>query len=165
MDYLLQARAERARQPGNAHAAVEGRGSLPHRCVSLATLCVAKLISKIMAEAPRYIKKLGSIPRTPTLRVLAAQQDLAFCFVYVKCWGTNAMFLLRDLLRVLRFSSASQFYHPRVEHRERHKMVVTRSTLIFSISRSHLVKNASRVYISCAALAPRLLSISDKRSI
>jgi len=25
MDYLLQARAERARQPGNAHAAVEGR--------------------------------------------------------------------------------------------------------------------------------------------
>ena len=22
--------------------------------------------------------------------MLAAQQDLAFCFVYVKCWGTNA---------------------------------------------------------------------------
>ena len=40
------------------------------------------------------MEKLGSIPRTPTLRVLAAQQDLAFCFVYVKCWGTNAMFLL-----------------------------------------------------------------------
>ena len=114
-------------------------------------------------RSPDTMEKLGSIPRTPTLRVLAAQQDLAFCFVYVKCWGTNAMFLLRDLLRVLRFSSASQFYHPRVEHRERHKMVVTRSSLIFSISRSHLVKNASRVYISCAALAPRLLSISDKR--
>jgi hypothetical protein len=39
------------------------------------------------------MKKLGSIPRTPTLKVLAAQQDLAFCVVYVKCWGTNAMFL------------------------------------------------------------------------
>ena len=32
------------------------------------------------------MEKLGSIPRTPTLRVLAAQQDLAFCFVCVKCW-------------------------------------------------------------------------------
>jgi hypothetical protein len=52
-------------------------------------------------RSPDTLKKLGSIPRTPTLRVLAAQQDLAFCFVYVKCWGTNAMFLLRDLLRVL----------------------------------------------------------------
>jgi hypothetical protein len=38
------------------------------------------------------MEKLGSTPRTPTLKVLAAQQDLAFCFVYVKCWGTNAMF-------------------------------------------------------------------------
>jgi len=47
--------------------------------------------SKIMAEAPiRYNgKKLGSIPRTPTLKVLAAQQDLAFCFVYVKCADTT----------------------------------------------------------------------------
>ena len=26
------------------------------------------------------MEKLGSIPHTPTLRVLAAQQDLAFCF-------------------------------------------------------------------------------------
>ena len=39
------------------------------------------------------MEKLGSIPRTPTLRVLAAQQDLAFCFVYVKCWGTKQLML------------------------------------------------------------------------
>ena len=38
-----------------------------------------RVVSKIMACAPT-MKKLGSIPRTPTLRVLAAQQDLAFCF-------------------------------------------------------------------------------------
>ena len=69
-----------------------------------------------MAEAPiqngKTIEKLGSIPRTPTLKVLAArpgaQQDLAFCFVYVKCWGTNAMFLL-DLGISSAASSASQF--------------------------------------------------------
>ena len=37
---------------------------------------------------------LGSVPRTPTLRVLAAQQDLACCFVYVKLGKqTNALFL------------------------------------------------------------------------
>ena len=44
-------------------------------------------------RSPDTMVKLGSIPRTPTLRVLAAQQDLAFCFVYVECWGPNAMFL------------------------------------------------------------------------
>ena len=32
-----------------------------------------------VAKAPT-VEKLGSIPHTPTLEVLAAQQDLAFCF-------------------------------------------------------------------------------------
>ena len=35
------------------------------------------------------VRHVGSIPRTPTLKVLAAQQDLAFCFVYVKCADTT----------------------------------------------------------------------------
>ena len=62
---------------------------------------VPKINIENNGRSPDEMEKLGSIPRTPTLRVLAAQQDLALCFVYVKCWGTNAMFLLRDLRRVL----------------------------------------------------------------
>ena len=35
--------------------------------------------------SPDLMEKLGSIPQTPTLRVLAAQQDLVFfVFFYVK---------------------------------------------------------------------------------
>ena len=51
MDYFKPAQNVLVNQ-GNECSCRSRRQSLPHRCASLATLCVAKLISKIMAEAP-----------------------------------------------------------------------------------------------------------------
>ena len=45
----------------------------------LATCTKKKIDVEKVAKAPT-VEKLGSIPHTPTLEVLAAQQDLAFCF-------------------------------------------------------------------------------------
>jgi hypothetical protein len=60
-----------------------GRAALLRAKESLSTGWAEKINIENNGRSPDTMEKLGSIPRTPTLRVLAAQQDLAFCFVLV----------------------------------------------------------------------------------
>ena len=66
--------------PGPAEVVVSGSFNVKEVQDSEAASDVKKINIENNGRSPDTMEKLGSIPRTPTLRVLAAQQDLASNF-------------------------------------------------------------------------------------